>query len=287
MKQILLIIFLFSFTVVFSQTPAIEVVDFENSNSWWGISIEIDSTNDDNIWQIGQPQKTILNQAWSQPNVIITDTVNNYPINDTSSFYVSYYDENCGGYMQGRYFCDTDSLNDYGIIELSYDNGQTWINLLTDSSISIDSRPVLTGSSNGWKGFFINFSFSSLNPSSDADSLLIRFSFISDSIDTQHEGLMFDDLGFCLSVNTQNRYQLNNLEVFPNPATDVLNFQLEELIDNADIRIYSTLGQLIETQNINDTNTQFNVSDWQNGMYFYGIFVEGQLVKQGQILIRN
>ncbi len=76
-----------------------------------------------------------------------------------------------------------------------------------------------------------------------------------------------------------------SLKVFPNPATDLLNFQLEESIQNAQIRIYSTLGQLMETQNINSEQTQFNVSDWQNGMYFYGIFVEGEMVKSGQVLI--
>jgi hypothetical protein len=32
---------------------------------------------------------------------------------------------------------------------------------------------------------------------------------------------------------------------------------------------------------------QMNVSDWHSGMYFYGIYVEGQLVKQGQILVEK
>ena len=35
------------------------------------------------------------------------------------------------------------------------------------------------------------------------------------------------------------------------------------------------------------TETQMNVSDWNNGMYYYGVYIEGQLVKQGQILIQN
>jgi hypothetical protein len=87
-----------------------------------------------------------------------------------------------------------------------------------------------------------------------------------------------------VSTNTIEKQNVS-LKVFPNPATDLLNFQLEEPINNAEIRIYSTLGQLINTQNINDTNTQFNVSEWQNGMYFYGIFVAGEMVKSGQVLI--
>lgn len=32
---------------------------------------------------------------------------------------------------------------------------------------------------------------------------------------------------------------------------------------------------------------QFNVSDWNKGIYFYGIYMEGDLVKQGQTLIKH
>ena len=39
-----------------------------------------------NIWQIGAPHKTVFSAAYTAPNVIITDTVNHYPVNDTSVF---------------------------------------------------------------------------------------------------------------------------------------------------------------------------------------------------------
>jgi hypothetical protein len=44
------------------------------------------ASNPNNIWQIGPPQKAVLNNSNSSPNVIITDTINSYPITDTSSF---------------------------------------------------------------------------------------------------------------------------------------------------------------------------------------------------------
>lgn len=78
-----------------------------------------------------------------------------------------------------------------------------------------------------------------------------------------------------------------NLKVFPNPTSDLLNFQFDEPIDNSEIRIYSTIGQLMETQNVINSNIQFNVSDWNEGVYFYGVYVEGKLVKQGQVLVEN
>ena len=81
-----------------------------------------------------------------------------------------------------------------------------------------------------------------------------------------------------------------NLKVFPNPTKNLLNFQFTEPIQNAEIRIYSSIGQLMLNQNVNDTNVQFDVSDWPRnlgGIYFYGIYVEGKVVKQGQVLVQD
>ena len=82
------------------------------------------------------------------------------------------------------------------------------------------------------------------------------------------------------------KYQ-NNLTVFSNSITDVLNFQFDEPINNSEIRIYSTIRQLVKKHNITNSNMQFNVSDWNEGVYFYGIYMEGDLVKQGQTLIKH
>ena len=35
----------------------------------------------------------------------------------------------------------------------------------------------------------------------------------------------------------------------------------------------------------NENYKQIDVSDWSNGVYFYGVLVEGVLVKQGQVLV--
>lgn len=80
-----------------------------------------------------------------------------------------------------------------------------------------------------------------------------------------------------------------NLNVFPNPTTDILNFQFKAPIDNAEIRIYSSIGQLVgqTALPLPQMNVQFDVSDWSSGVYFYGVYVEGVLVKQGQVLVED
>ena len=80
----------------------------------------------DNIWQIGSPQKNILNEAFSPPNVIIPDTINSYSISDTSIFKVIHRVNIALALEQkmelsGHYKVDSDSLEDFGMIEYSPD----------------------------------------------------------------------------------------------------------------------------------------------------------------------
>lgn len=289
MKHILLAFLILLAFPVFGQNDPnsgfIEVINFDYQTDTFYVKLHIDTTNVNNIWQIGVPQKNIFNQASALSKVIVTDTMNTYPVNDTSSFIVNYLTHYCP-LIEGFYYCNTDSLNDYGLIELSTDNGQTWINILADSIIPQFNAPILTGNSDGWQDFSLDFW--TLSSGNGLDSFLVKFTFISDSIDTQQDGLMFDNLGFCISVNTQNQYIINNLKVFPNPTNNFLNFELETPQKNTEIRLFSTLGQEMKRIYFDNENyKQIDVSDWSSGVYFYGVLVEGVLVKQGQVLVEH
>jgi hypothetical protein len=104
--------------------------------------------------------------------------------------------------------------------------------------------------------------------------------------------------GCQLLDNTENVAVVfdNDVTVFPNPASEVVHFRFDKAVDKkVEIRVYSGLGQLVgqitevsgQANMNNSTETQMNVSDWHSGMYFYGIYVEGKLVKQGQILVEK
>ncbi|MEO6166739.1 MAG: hypothetical protein ABIO46_00205 [Chitinophagales bacterium] len=109
--------------------------------------LKIDSiSNPDNIWKVGIPQKNNFNAAYSSPNVIVTALADPYPVNDTSAFIVSttMTSVSIHEYMgiRGYYWVDSDTLSDYGKIEVSFDNSSTWINLMEDSIISNYQVPV-------------------------------------------------------------------------------------------------------------------------------------------------
>lgn len=192
-------------------------IDYASYSGPYLASLSLDTiTNPSNIWQIGAPQKPVLNSALGAPNVIITDTVNSYPINDTSSFIIKYLNDtiDCdwqnylGIGFQFDFYVDSDTLTDFGKIEFSPDNGSTWIDLLDSPyaglvgwhwsswSASHYTPPVLTGSSGGWCSAFcsdmkeipIMFGLQL------CDTLTWRFSFISDAVQTNKDGLMFDNI---------------------------------------------------------------------------------------------
>jgi hypothetical protein len=61
-----------------------------NFEDTFGLQHLIIDTNSDvnNIWEVGQPGKSIFTTAYSDPNVIITYSTESYPINDTSVFII-------------------------------------------------------------------------------------------------------------------------------------------------------------------------------------------------------
>lgn len=129
------------------------ICNFEESSESY---LTIDKVNDtNNIWQIGEPGKSYLSSAYSSPNVIITDRIHTYPVNDTSSFYITCvagfgFELNGVVGIGGYYKVDSDSLLDYGKIEISTDNGLSWFDPLSDSILETDifsNKPTFTGRS--------------------------------------------------------------------------------------------------------------------------------------------
>ena len=192
-------------------------------------------SNPDNIWEIGHPDKTIFNSACSEPNVIITDTSNTYPINDTSVFIVKHVSDWSGGFqlhhtviLQGKYQVNCDTLTDFGKIEFSPDNGLTWVDLINDEEYYEmncydwwTEKPVLTGNTTAWAEFRVWVAgFGPVFDIQPGDTVLYKFSFISDAVQTNKDGLMYDDFRFEDYAETIEKMNNNpDLIVFPNPTT--------------------------------------------------------------------
>ncbi|MFA9391206.1 MAG: T9SS type A sorting domain-containing protein [Prolixibacteraceae bacterium] len=300
--KIIAICFTLLFTIqLFSQDA---IIDFENNRLWHGDEINWLDIEDsaENIWQIGTPQKSKFASAYSLPNVIITDTVEPYTANNNSAFVVKIpiYDPEIfyGFSFNFDHKCQTDKNKDGGYIEISYDYGTTWTNIVYDTlycnriepcvgdkdclegysfvyGYTIDDTikggiPAFSGSIPDWvnPGYEHNFNKNFICP----DSLFLKFSFKSDEIQDTLDGWMIDNLATYIHLGpigidekTSNEYPF----IYPNPITANSVLKLNNsIVKSSRIEIISLCGEKIYSEIFN--NNEFNIGklNLKNGIYY-------------------
>ncbi len=272
---------------------------FTFENELHQTAIEIDTiSNPNNCWQIGTPGKTIFNAAFSPPNAILTDTINSYPPNDTSFFIVSYYFEFWATSFLGgggllfyfSYKVDTDSLSDYGFIEFSPDNGTSWLSIMKDSVFSPtgyiywdtnSDNPIFTGNSGGWRTSSVVLDLGPHYNIEVGDTILFRFGFISDSIDTNREGWLIDDIHVIDMWLNMNDYSLHpTIKVYPNPSNGLLNVETLNQSGIEEVAVYNNLGQVLRTQVYasHTYSSQIDLQDFPPGIYFLRVTTQDKQV---------
>ena len=280
-KHYIVVNLLLSFLISHAQTDW-GSVNFDDST--WQNFIFFDTiSNPENIWQIGNPGKTILDEAFSLPNAIVTDTINPYPVNDTSTFLVRYITPNppLGDWeitgCNFMYKIDTDLNDDFGKVEFSIDQGETWIDYLTDTlfnyCIYFNNSFSFTGSSDEWHYFSLElnpgFNCFNLQP---GDTVWYRFTFISDNNHSGKDGWMIDDI-VLWDIYEGVKYSQSSspILVFPNPAKDYVEFEVRSSAFEAGsvIRVLSVLGEEVARVPMNSERTIWDCSKIKSGIYFY------------------
>jgi len=196
--------------LVKGDTIEFDTITFENQRDY----LRID-TSARNIWVIGTPAKEFLNAAYSGGKGIITDSAGYYPAENHSFFElvlvegeepfdVDYF--SFGIEFRHRY--DTDTLRDGGYITISYDNGHTWTNIIHDTLGPYCLTPSpwvgknlyscadslatgengFSGRSDGWVTTSFDWRMCMVKNTSIFDTTILRFNFVSDSIDHSKEG---------------------------------------------------------------------------------------------------
>ncbi len=248
-------------------------------------TLHIDTVgNSSNIWHIGLPNSK-LDTAYSLPNCIFTDTSLYYPENDTSSFIITHladqgYVDRHTAFLWGYYKIDSDTINDYGLIEFSPNGGDTWYNLL---ELGVNEGwftdiPVLSGTTNEWTEFGIHMASTDLVEDIQMeDTILFKFTFISDSIQNNRKGWMIDNITIMdyaegIEQNGANFFQSI---VYPNPASDYLEIKFPATgYSDYHLHIYDTSGKIIFESNVkSDGSIVLGTGDiGGSGVYVYHIY---------------
>ena len=275
-------------------------INFDSNNNLNHLYIDTVS-NPNNIWQIGVPDKPYFYNPTSL-KAIVTDTLTPYPPNDTSSFIIWAVFEpqtiHDFSFLSAFYKVNSDTLNDYGKIEFSADLGSTWV-LISDDTLQyiqgtdtvswpkivdysngdLDDIQLTGTSSNGfsiyfyitdfWGTDFFNFQvddFENFFNLSYGDTMMFKFTFISDNNPESMDGLLFDNIQFMQEYPTGiNENKFETFNIYPNPASTEI--QIQNLnAEIASIKIYSMDGRQVYLQN-NPNQNKIPIEFLENGTY--------------------
>ncbi len=262
--------------------------------------IEIpDASN--NIWQVGTPQKTYFYAAYQNGTPIMTDTINAYPISNDQYFQITIPQiDSLWGEVNLSFYhkYDTDTLLDGGIIEVSYDGGISWINIVDDINhinynfINIPLDTIkggdygFSGRSEGWLYCELYWLYiigvkdreSPFNP-------IIRFRFKSDDIQTNKEGWMIDQIVFrgYEMMSKVDEFENKSIQIYPNPSSDIIQFYSPTLsLNNFQLSIYNVSGKQVVSTIMPDHQT-VNIAQLESGIYFYKL-QKGNEIQTGKII---
>lgn len=251
------------------------------------IKIVLDTANQ-NIWQIGKPQKIIFDSASTLPNAIVTDTINFYPTNNTSRFIakIPIITSPWIFALQWKQKLDLDAGFDGGIIEYSKDTGNTWLNVFNNpfvynfygfDTLNADTLPggqfAFSGKDTTWRDIWLCFQSTWLQP---IDTLLIRFTLLSDSVNNNKEGWLIDNMMGHITIGhtIKEVEQKNYINVYPNPVNNRVYIQLQKqlkshIIENMELMDLS--GRVVERWSHIPTKFWFDTHNYADGKYFLKI----------------
>ena len=228
-----------------------------------------------NQWQIGKPQKTVFDSAYSYPNALITDTLHACRPNDTSVCILKIPRNIWAGFMEFSfvYKLDIDS-GDIALMEWSADTGiNHWTNILTDTNglfsfyeMPGDTAPSLSYSNTGWDSMTLT-PYSFVWYTAAVDTFMIRFTLITDSSTAPRDGWMMDN--FVMAYQGEGITIVPNkisMSFHPNPVSDILYLHAGGKINS--VSICDLLGNVFFKRTYNSMSVEINVADLAPGMYF-------------------
>ena len=252
----------------------------------------LDSAN--TLWQIGHSAK--FDGVMSTKPALYTDTANAYPINANASVTMIMYDGYPGygpynGYelsFSSRYL--TDSARDGGYIEMSVDSGVTWVNILDydsvpfpypdgffqfyfggkDIKLANGQRSSYTGHGTVYfTSYFSILFFRAIKARPEvgtADPVYLRFTFVSDSIETNKPGWQINEFEIYGGYASGLKEELHPVFISPNPSNGVFKIQSQNHT-RAEYRVTDSLGRIILDGKMEGTTGWIDLCNHPAGVY--------------------
>lgn len=304
----ILISFLTNVTSFCQENFLRELLEFETTDY-----LDVLIPDSSGVWQVGEPQKQFFNSAYSGRRAIMTDTLQSYPVSMNNCFYLIIDPVNYKwfGYtwcdLEFHHKMDCDTLTEGGYVEISYDKGENWKNIIFDSIYKeIDEWyfaeahnfyekddtlengiPAFSGHNPEWR--HSRFSWGAVGvKKSTIDTILIRFCFQSDSIQTDKDGWMIDNI-YIKSTNPSSinsDKQSADVRLFPNPVEDISVIDLSDINHPAQVIFYNYMGKMVFYDRVNNSTYSIARSDFGPGVYYVKLITEDEKVYSGSFVVQ-
>jgi len=278
-------------------------LNFDDGTDYPELSIYHDSSISNKNWQIGRVNKTKFKPEQWNINSFCTDTINTLNNGDTFSTIFKIVGKrskfNTFFLLYFNYKIDGDT-NDIGIVEISVDQGKSWVDLIKDAK-TYDIRfnqnitPQIKGSKLSWQNFVADLRQwkSDIQKTkypkalSGVDTILYRFTYIKNSMKDSTNGWMVDDIEFIFEpgiiINLANATSPFN--IYPQPSSDIINFSNKKDWTIDGIEIYNSLGQKVLFNYIENI-TSLNTENLPSGLYSVRIKSNEQWYEQKLVVER-
>jgi hypothetical protein len=289
-----------------SETLVDIFIDFNDHNP----SLTIDNSLPDNQWEIGMPNIDGFDSAYSSPSAICTKLDDNYASNSVSSFQIAVVSERFGsGLLEFVHKYDIEPDVAGGYIELSYDKGNTWHNIVSQgfgmqnlyksSDIIFNDEAAFNGKIGDWSIVYIDFLWyaivKGINDWPDGwglgyenpDTLLIKFNFISNELSTGNPGWLIDNISiriFDISGEVTHNFP-SDYKIVYDDRNGIIRIRSDKgMISDYSTSIYDTKGKKILY--IDNSPDYIDISNLPAGLYILNL-KEKHGLKQTQKIIKQ
>jgi len=277
---------------------------FESGNSGKA-RLVIDTSFPGNIWQIGTVQKAGFAGALSGTHALQTDTLNPYPVRNTSAAAL-YFDANAYSEFSLSFwhYYDTDTLTDSCLVQISSDSGKTWstvtpgagwptiyyngsLNGYLNDPVAVGVTDTLfwSGNSSGWRKESICAAKVYIKGMQLPRKYGIRFLFHSDSIQTNKPGWMIDNIRLRSPDIFNGIGDIGNKRImaYPNPTHNGwLHLDYPHDYVTGTVVLFNSYGQKVRELPLAPT---ISIAELPKGLYHYQVtFADTQQQFAGTLL---
>ena len=290
---------------VFDSTSAFPYCeDFEGGAAQW-VTLNAFDYSSSTIWEVGTPNQTVLNGAYSGNNAWMTGLNSDYDNGDSSALYTPVFnvnDNNCYRLsFYHRYF--TDEYEDGGTVEYTQDNGITWTRVGNAFDPTWFDSQFITGLGSispgipGWSGTSIGWQFATHDIDFATNgATVIRFRFGSNFANAS-EGWTIDDVCFeeiapcIISVEENPTLDFDFAQLHPNPAQSETNLSFNvSQPGNIEFIVTNAFGQVMtiisfEAQ-AGSNDLLLDLKEWSSGIYYINAQYSGGLVTEKLVITK-